>query len=64
MTKFERRTFFERLCELRATYRADRHVATRMTVDAAIAYAEAAMADDVVIPLELKPATKPGRKAA
>jgi hypothetical protein len=64
MTKFERRTFFERLCELRATYRATRHVGTRMTVDAAIAFAEAAMAEDVVIPLELKPANTPDRKAA
>jgi hypothetical protein len=64
MTKSERRTFFERLCQLRETYRATRHTSTRMTVEAAIAYAEAALAEDVVIELDPTPLPKTQRRAA
>jgi hypothetical protein len=64
MTKYERRTFFERLCQLREAYRATEHVATRMTVDAALAYGNAALADDVVIDLEIEPSKPAQRRAA
>lgn len=64
MTKFERRTYFERLCELRATYRATVHTATKMTVEAAIAYCNAALANDVVIDLDSTTSAKAHRHAA
>ena len=64
MTKYERRTFFERLCQLRAEYRATHHAATRMTVDAAIAFGNAALSEDVVIDLDPTPAPKAHRRAA
>jgi hypothetical protein len=39
MSKYERRMFFERLVELRATYGTADHAATTMTVEQAIAHA-------------------------
>jgi hypothetical protein len=46
MTKFERRSFFERLLAMRAAYRATGHRASTMTIEDAIAYAECLMIDE------------------
>ena len=39
MSKYERRMFFERLVELRASYGTADHTATTMTIEQAIAHA-------------------------
>ena len=52
MTTYEKRKFFERLCELRTAYQATEQAATKMTIEAALAYGNAALTESIVIDLQ------------
>jgi hypothetical protein len=68
MSKSERRIFFERLLDLRESYRRTNHRAGRMTAAQAIAYAETLLDDptafDAVLQADTPDATTRSNKAA
>ena len=42
MTRYERKLFFERLMTLREAYRQEAHIATELTIEGVVAFAEEA----------------------
>ena len=67
MTKFERRIFFEQLLAMRAAYRSAKHPDGTVSIDEAVALAEALMADetalDAALGIERDPAESKARAA-
>ena len=49
MTRYERKLFFERLLALRNEYRAEAHVATALTIEGVVAFAEQAYREAVAV---------------
>jgi hypothetical protein len=68
MSKYERRIYFERLLDLRESYRRTDHRAGDMTAAQAIAYAEALLDDptglDAVLQADTSDATTRSNQAA
>jgi hypothetical protein len=67
MSKYERRIYFERLLDLRESYRRTDHSAGDMTAAQAIAYAETLLGDpsglDAVLQADTSDATTPSNQA-